>query len=125
MDIVNLNAVRSELANCEARANALRLLVRRAEAVQGRFDALTGGLPLPRYQNGLTDAVRAIIEAAPDEIFATVKIRLILKNQGYDTKQRNFGSSLSTVLTRLGRAGFITITTDEHGARTYKRKESM
>jgi hypothetical protein len=123
-DIVNLNAVRSELANSELQVKALRGLVEQLEACQKRFNSIIEGIPVPTYKNGVTGNVRGIFDSEPSREFTTTQIRLILKDQGVDTKPRNFNSSLSTTLTRLGRAGFVTVSTNAEGTRVFKRKET-
>jgi hypothetical protein len=118
----HLNEARSELANCQLRVQQLRALVQQGERWQGRFNALISGATAPLHRKGITEAIKAVIEAAPGESFTTTKIRVVLQSQDFDTGDRNFHSSLSTALTRLGRAGFISITKDDAGIRVYQKK---
>ena len=120
---LNIDNARLELVTCEARAKQLRKLVEEWDSLQRSYDALFNPLqtsaPVAR---GLADTVRDIIAGSSGEVFRTGQIRSLLAGRGFNTKPRNFGSSLSTTLTRLGSGGFITIEIDNDGNRTYKRK---
>src|SRR5208282_5457705 len=118
----HLNEARTELANCRLRVQNISLLIEQGERWGQRFESLVKGVPVPLHRRGLTSTIRGIIDGSPSETFTTAKIRLILKDQGFDTASRNFHSSLSTALTRLGELGFITIAKDDAGIRVYQRK---
>lgn len=119
-----LEEANAELVASELRCREIRQGIANLEAAQQR---LTPASERPNGQNGtghfvgLTDAVRHVFDAEPAQIFCTARIREILEKQGLDTRPRVFGSALSTILTRLGKNGFITITTNADGKRDYRR----
>ena len=123
-----LDDARAELVAQELRCREIQRAITNLEAAERRLNP-SGNQP--NGQNGtapatgLTDAVRNIIAAEPEQVFCTARIREILETRGFDTRPRVFGSALSTVLTRLGKKDFIIITTDGKGNRTYKRKPEM
>lgn len=117
-----LNEARTELENSRLRVQNLRLLVEQGERWCQRFETLVKGVPVPVHRKGITDAVREVFNASPGESFNTAKVHEALRGQNFDTNKRNFHSSLSTTLTRLGASGFISITTDEAGIRVYRKK---
>jgi hypothetical protein len=119
----DLILARTELLNCQSRAKQILALIQQGERFQLRFNTLIGGAPVPLPRTGITEAIREIIDASPRELFTTSQIRLILKDRDFDTTPRNFRSSLSTALTRLGRIGFITVKKDNEGLRTFQKKE--
>jgi hypothetical protein len=116
------------LVKHELRCKELGKIIARLESAQRRYDSITQS---PTSQNGvttpfgITEAVRNIFDAEPEQVFCTAMVRELLQSRGFDTRQRIFGSAISTVLTRLGKVGFIIITTDGEGNRTYKRKAEM
>lgn len=122
-DTFNIDNARLDLVACEARAKELRKLIEQWDLIQTRYESLfnplqTSACPAP----GLADTVRDIIAGSPGNVFNTGQLRQLLAGRGFNTKPRNFGSSLSTTLTRLGNDGFIAIESDTDGNRTYKRK---
>jgi len=123
MTTITLEQARTELIAQELRCKELRRVIAALESAQRRYNSITQ----PAGQNGssppqgLTDTVRNIIDAEPEQEFCTARIREILETRGFDTRPRIFGGALSTILTRLGKKGFIAITTDGEGNRTYKR----
>ena len=122
-DTFNIDNARLELVTCEARAKQLRKLVEEWESLQKRYEAIfdplqTSARPAP----GLADTVLDLIAGSPDTVFTTAQLRQLLAGRGFNVRPRNFGSSLSTTLTRLGNSGFVIIGSDADGNRTYKRK---
>ena len=121
-----LDQAKNRLAESEIRTRELRGIVQSLESAQKRFNALqTGGslLRAPRMPAlGLTRSVVEIFQTSPTETFTPSQIRKKLIALGVDTKPRTFGSSLSTLLTRLGARGIITINR-EGDARTFQWRQ--
>jgi hypothetical protein len=117
----------AELVTQELRCKDIRRAIAHLEAAKRRYDSgIHGQNDTTRLTRlGLTDAIRNLFEAEPTREFCTAGVRELLQSQGFDTRPRVFSSGLSTALTRLGKIGFITITTDGEGNRTYKRKAEM
>jgi hypothetical protein len=123
-----IEEARAELVTQELRCKDIRRVITHLEAAQRRYDSTIrqpNGQNVVSHAPGLTDAVRHIFEVESKQEFCTARVRELLQSQGFDTRPRVFSSALSTVLTRLGKNEFITITTDGEGNRTYKRKAEM
>lgn len=116
-----LERVQQELIGAELKCKELRRIIAMLQSAQRRFDSLTQQPPSQfGHGIGLTAAVRDIINSEPEQLFCTAQIQEILAARGFHLNRRKSGA-VSTVLSRLGKEGFITITTDGEGNRTYKR----
>jgi hypothetical protein len=126
-EFFDLDLAERELENVRAHERSLSKLVEHARSYRARFSAGPGTPKVedrPKPKLGLTRAVMDIIDGLPQETFTTARIRRILKSSGVDVERPNFGSSLSTTLTRLGAIEFVTIGQNDEGRRTYQRKEA-